>query len=486
MARPRVLGHVAVVATGAPTRGPGAVGRDGAGRPLLPKPAATFWNGLAARAGAANVTIDAVCVGGDACRGPGADALARVAARAGGRVALAPDGEVAAQLAAALSARTAVDAVVQIRWTPPLALGAAAAATAAAGGATLTVDARARVATARLPSPRAGDCFAVPLDVAAPLNGAAAAVQVVVDAADAATGARVVRTATRAVSPARDAASALAGVHPDLTALLLVKQGAAAALARGATEDACASVETSFVRHVAAAAAATGTRVGDTARRTAWLPVGGGRRLWRLPRSLVPLADALYGAARSPAFASPDAGVRERALAAVAGGAPDAALRAVRPGLYVVDPATDAARTPTLVPVPPADVALAACPAALLDCGDTLFVWAADDAASAVRAAVADAAARLAAARAPPPHVRTVTTATPDAARAAAWRLVPMHRDDDADVALQVAPLWGALDAGARGRARARVPPSADPSFVEWCREAGAEPMFDLGGDRFL
>lgn len=454
---PLLMATVIVLATGPPSRGPGA---------LASKRAASFWDALADRAAAAGVAVDAFCVGP---HGPdAAPALQRLASATGGRVALQEDGTdaLASRLASALAARVGRDATLELRWTAPLSVVPVAAPDTA-------VDAARRLAYTRLPSARAGDCLAFRADVTAPLGGAAAAVQAVASWTDAVTGGRVTRVATRTVAPAADADAALAGVAPDLTALLLVKAAAAAALDAGASEAACADAEAGFLKHVASAAAATRTR----ARAAGWLARRGG---WRLPRPLLPLADALYGAARSPAFAAADAGTRTRALAVVATGGAAAALRAVRPGLYVADPAFTGSSSPhPLIPAPPGDLALAAAPAAVLDCGDVVFVWTAPDGCPlSAAAAVAAAAADLAASRTPPPAVRVVTVDS-DAARAAAWRLAPLHRDGEAEVSAQ-APFWGGLDAAARAAARALVVPSGDPSFVEWCREGGVEALFDL------
>ena len=461
---PVVLGHVVVIATGPPSRGPGA---------LTSKACGSFWEGVVRRATSTGTTVDAICIGRDGATA--APVLTRVSSATGGRVSLNDDGAtgIAARVGAALAARSAVDATLQLWWSPPL---------VAVQGEDVRVDPRACCATIIIPAPRAGDCAAVRLDVASSLAGAAAAIQAIATWTNVATGARVTRVATRTVAPSADAESVLRSVRADLTALLLVKGGAATALAAGATEAACAAAEAAFVRHVADAAAATNqraTRVG--ARR--WLRPPS--RLHRLPAALLPLADALYGAARAPAFAAPDAGERARSLAMVAAGGPDAALRAVRPGMYVCDPnrANDDS-APLLLPVPPADLVLAASPASLLDCGDTVFVWVAPGAPESAAAAVHAAAASLVAARTPPPQLRVVRVDSA-AARAASWRLAPLHRDSDAEAALQ-APVWGGLTEAQRAAARSLVTCTGDPSFVEWCREAGAEPLFDLDRESFV
>ena len=464
---PVVLGHVVVIATGPPSRGPGA---------LASKACGAFWEGVVRRATSSGTTLDAICIGGDGA--VAAPVLTRVSSATGGRVLLNNDGAtgIAARVGAALAARSAVDATLQLWWSPPL-----VAVPVAVPGNDVRVDACACCAAITIPAPRAGDCAAVRLDVASPLAGAAAAIQAIATWTDVATGARVTRVATRTVAPAADAESALRAVRADLTALLLVKGGAATALAAGATEAACAAAEAAFVRHVADAAAATNQRATRVGSRR-WLRPSS--RLHRLPAALLPLADALYGAARAPAFAAPDAGERARSLAVVAAGGPDAALRGVRPGMYVCDPTRPDTDHASLLPVPPADLVLAASPAALLDCGDTVFVWVAPGAPQSARAAVHSAAASLAAARTPPPQLRVVRVDSA-AARAASWRLAPLHRDSDAEAALQ-APVWGRLTEAQRATARHLVTRTGDPSFVEWCREAGAEPLFDLDRESFV
>ena len=478
------LAHVVVVAAGPPTVGPGA---------SRSKHAPRFWDDMAARAAAAGASVDVVCVGDAGARA--APTLGRLAG--GGRLILHPPGAqgLGARLADALASRVALAGTLELRATPPLSAALVAPhpdagrATATAGVPCLTVA---------LPAPRPGQCLAFSLDVASPLLPEGALVQAVVRWRDAGTRSLRVRVQTAVVSPAADARAALARARPDLTALLIAKRAAVAALAAGASEMTCSAAEASFAKAVATAGAATRERV----RAAGWLARGG---RWRLPLPLLPLADALYCAARSPAFAARTAGDRARALSLVAGAAPEAALRTLRPGLYVADPAIaglvvdgategkgadggdgrrdsgdrgDGTRLFSLLPVPPGDLALAASPAAVLDCGDEIFVWVAPGCCGGAAASARRAAAALAARRCPPPAVRTVAVDSPSA-QAASWRLYPSHRDSDAD-AVAAAPFLASLSPAALAAARRRAAPTGDPSLLEWCRDAGVEPLFDL------
>eukprot|EP00951_Prasinocladus_malaysianus_P013379 scaffold100984_cov30-Prasinocladus_malaysianus.AAC.2 len=107
-----------------------------------------------------------------------------------------------------------------------------------------------------------------------------------------------------------------------------------------------------------------------------------------------------------------------------------------------------------------------------------MFVWVGSqaDAAGAVPL-YTSLITKLCEGRFPMPEVNVAGEGTGDA-RYMASRLVPAHRDSEAELEL-MSPDYRALPAEARTDLRGRLLPAEEPSMLQWCRHYYVHPRLD-------